>query len=420
MFRAFQAVFLLVAPTFGISANGQHAIRCSLIRQNDNRIVISWEATAGRRYALEGKGSLHEPWQPAGVYLATTNRLAASLPIAARERYFRITQSLQASNPQSATPPRTGYAFDPRFANYFQNSVEVPQRVLSIHQHLLHRGLLEQLAPTAPFAEARSYIAKVHTADHISRLQAIPIDHANGGTERIGAIADLAVAHVLSAVRDVCENRTRNAFCNIRPPGHHQINSGGSYGFCCYANVVIAARFALERYPDLIKRVMIVDWDYHHGNGTEFFIENDPALLFYDTCAGGFYDGGDETLHGLMSRTTGNDAFLREWENELVPQAKAFKPDLILISAGFDSKQGDLMGGLGLTARGYSRLTRKLMDLAEEFSGGRIVSILEGGYADYNSSSPAKFNGLMECVENHVRTLMTGDLQSETPFYSTQ
>ena len=84
MFRAFQAVFLLVALTFGISAKGQHAIRCSLIRLDDNRIVISWEATPGRKYALEGKSSLHEPWQPASVYLATTNRLAASLPIAAR------------------------------------------------------------------------------------------------------------------------------------------------------------------------------------------------------------------------------------------------------------------------------------------------------------------------------------------------
>ena len=412
MARAFQAALVLVALMFGSSAKGQHAIRCSLMRPDHNRIVISWEATPGRSYTIEGTSSLRGPWQPTGVYQATTTRLSASLPLGAREGFFRITQNLQ-----PAKPPLTGFAFDPRFANYFQNAFEVPERVISIHQHLRNQGLLEKLAPIVPFEDAASYIAKVHTAEHIRSLQAIPIDRSDGATEKIGVIADLAVAHILGAVRDVCENKIRNAYCNIRPPGHHQINSGGSYGFCCYANVVIAARFALERYPDLIKRVMIVDWDYHHGNGTEFFTRNNPAFLFYDTCAGGFYGGGDETHHGLMFGNAGNDGFQREWENEMLPLARAFKPDLILISAGFDSKKGYLMGGLGLTARGYSLLTRKVMDIAEEFSGGRIVSILEGGYADNNGRSPATFNGLTECVENHVRTLMTGELQPETPYY---
>jgi acetoin utilization deacetylase AcuC-like enzyme len=420
MFRAFQAAFLLVALTFGTSAKGQQAIRCSLIRLGDNRISISWEATPGRTYTLEGTRSLHEAWQPDGIYVATASHLEASLPIAARERFFRITQTPLPSISKLATPSVTGYAFDLRFANYFQNSYEAPQRVLSINQQLLDRGLLDKLVLAAPFEDAGSYIAKVHTADHIKSLQWIQVDQANGAVERIGAIADLAVAHILGAVRDVCEDRTRNAFCNIRPPGHHQINSGGSYGYCCYANVVIAARFALERYPGLIKKVMIVDWDYHHGNGTEFFVGKDPAFFFYDTCSGAFYGGGDEAFHGIMSGNSGNDGFLREWESELLPQARKFKPDLILISAGFDSKKGDLMGGLGLTARGYSQLTRKLMDIAEEFCEGRIVSILEGGYADNNGKNPPTYNGLMECVENHIRTLMTGELQPETPFFSTQ
>jgi acetoin utilization deacetylase AcuC-like enzyme len=417
MSRAFQLAFLLVTLTFGTSAKGQQAIRCSLTRLNDNRIVISWEATPGRSYTLEGTSSLREPWQPDGIYFATTSQLATSLPIAARERFFRVTQILPPPVAKLAAPPVTAYAFDARFANYFQNPIEVPQRVLSINQRLLDRGLLDKLVPAIPVEDAATYIAKVHTADHIRSLQSIPIDQANGGSERIGTIADLVVAHVLGAVRDVCESRVRNAFCNIRPPGHHQMNSGGSYGYCCYANIVIAARFALERYPDLIKKVLIVDWDYHHGNGTEFFVRNDPAFLFYDTCSGAFYSGGDESQHGLMFGTSGNEGFLREWESELLPQARAFKPDLILVSAGFDSKKGDLMGGLGLTARGYSQLTRKLMDIAEEFCEGRIVSMLEGGYADNNGKNPATFNGLMECVENHVRTLMTGELQPETPSF---
>ncbi len=416
MTRAFQRVFLLASLTFATLASGQNQIRCSLARADRDHLVISWEAAPGRSYTLEGTSSLREPWQSAGVYVATTNRLTLRFSMGVRSRFFRITQSSLLASSHSEKAPPTGYAFDPRFASYFQNSSEVPERVMSIHQHLRQQGLAPDLAAVGPVENPGLSIAKVHTADHISRLQSIPIDRANGATETIGAIADLAVAHVLGAVRDVCESKTRNAFCNIRPPGHHQINTGGPYGFCCYANVVIAARYALEHYPEVVKKVMIIDWDFHHGNGTEFFVGHDPDFLFYDTCAGGFYSGGDESRHGLMNSASGNDGFVREWENEMLPLAKSFQPDLILISAGFDGKMKDLMGGEGLTARGYSLLTRKVMDIADEFSGGRIVSILEGGYAD-TGTSPATFNGLVQCVENHVRTLMTGEVQPETPFF---
>ncbi|MBM3836914.1 MAG: histone deacetylase [Verrucomicrobia bacterium] len=417
MARALQATLVLVALSFSTMAHGQNSLRCSVIRAQQNGVVIAWEAAPGRSYTLEETSSLHGPWRPAGVYLATTNRLAASLTISERTKFFRILQPQRAPNLQSAGTWQTGYAFDPRFANYYQNSAEVPQRVLSINQQLKDQGLLGELAPIEPVPDAGAYIAMVHTPAHIQGIHSIPIDQGHGATEPIGVIADLATAHVLGAVRDVCEGKIRNAFCNIRPPGHHQINSGYSYGFCCHANAVIAGRFALERYPNFIKRVMIVDWDYHHGNGTQFFVGNDPAFLFYDTCAGGFYSGGDESHHGLMTGNPGNDGFLREWENEMLPLAKEFKPDLILICAGFDSKKGDLMGGLGLTARGYSLLTRKVMDIADAFSGGRVVSILEGGYADNNGQFPGTFNGLKQAVENHVRTLMTGELQPETPFF---
>jgi acetoin utilization deacetylase AcuC-like enzyme len=417
MFRAFHVGLILLALNVGKCAAAQNPIRCSIIHSDPDRIVVSWQATPGRSYTLEGRSSLKEPWQSAATCLATTNQSEFKLPIDVRARFFRITESLPTSNLRSDKTPPTGFAYDSSFANYFQNNYEVPERVVSINRRLREQGLLTGLASVVPLAEPRSYIERVHSADHIKAIQAIPLDRDNGATQKIGEIADLAVAYVLGAVRDVCENKIRNAFCNIRPPGHHQINFECSYGFCCYANVVIAARFALEAYPNIIKRVMIIDWDLHHGNGTQFFIQNDPAILFYDTCGGGFYGGGDEKGHGLFTATTGNDGFLREWENEMMPMARAFKPDLILISAGFDSKKYDLMGGLGLTARGYSLLTRKVMDLAEEFSGGRIVSMLEGGYADSGGTSPAMFNGLEQCAENHVRTLMSGELQPETQFY---
>jgi acetoin utilization deacetylase AcuC-like enzyme len=416
IFRALQLALVLLTLTIGTSALAQSPIRCSIVHTDPGHIVVSWEAAPGRNYTLEGRSSVLEAWQPAGVYLALTNRLACSLPLGARARFFRISQTLPL--PVRALSEQvlpTGFAYDPSFANYFQNSVEAPERVTSIHRHFREKGLLERLAPVFPMAEPRSYIERVHTAEHVRAIQSIPIDRVNGATQSIGEIADLAVSYVLGAVRDVCENKTRNAFCNIRPPGHHQMNMATPYGYCCYANVVIAARFALEHYPNLIKRVMIVDWDFHHGNGTESFIKNDPAFLFYDSCTGGFYQGGDETHHALLDAVSGNDGLLREWENEMIPLARAFKPDIIFISAGFDGKKRDLIGGANLTARGYSILTRKVMDLAEEFSGGRIVSILEGGYAD--NGGAMTYDGLQQCVENHVRTLMTGELQPETPFF---
>jgi acetoin utilization deacetylase AcuC-like enzyme len=318
--------------------------------------------------------------------------------------------------PRSSVPG-TGYAYDPRCASYYQNATEVPERVTAINSQIEAAGLLDSLYLIAPVTDPQPAIKRVHTEEHISGIQSITVDETNGATEKIGVIADLAVSYVLGAVRDVCEGKVRNAFCNIRPPGHHQTNNGYPYGYCCYANVVIAARFALDTYGDLIKKVLIVDWDYHHGNGTEALIAGDPSILFYDTCSGSFWNGGDETRHGLMNASSGNEGFLQEWETEMLPLARSFRPDLIIISCGFDSKKYDSMGGLGLTARGFSLLTKKVIDLAQEYSHERIVSILEGGYAD-SGSTPPTFFGLAQCAQTHVRTLLTGQEQEETPYFT--
>lgn len=411
------ACCVLLLPFVAATAEAPKPIRCSIARADKDGVSISWEAAPGKSYAVEATSSLREPWKSAGIYFARTNRLTSRLPIAPRARFFRIAERPRAASVRAADAVATGFAYDARFANYHQNPTEVPERVVSIHRHLRDRGLLNELALITPVADPLTYIAKVHSASHIQGIQAIPVERAHNASESIGTIAELAVGYILGAVRDVCENKVRNAFCNIRPPGHHQVNFGFCYGFCCYANVVIAGRYALERYPNLIKRILIIDWDLHHGNGTQFFVQNDPAFLFYDTCGGGFYSGGDESRHGTMHIHSGIEGFLHEWETELLPMARQFKPDLILISAGFDSKKRDVMGGLGLTARGFSQLTQKVMELADEFSDGRIVSILEGGYSD-SGTYPPTYHGLAQCVENHIRTLMTGEVQPETPFYA--
>ncbi len=410
---------LIYSHIFPFLARAQNPIPCSIQRMGADYVFISWRATPGQSYTLQWAVTSEGPWQTVATYQATAEQLISDLPIDARARFFRVSGNGIRPGDTPVNAPLTGYAFDERFANYypFNNIVEVPQRVLAINQHLSNQGLLQKMAPLAPLSNPSSYIAQVHTADHIQSISSIPLNKGQGASETIGAIAELAVGYVLGAVREVCENNVRNAFCNIRPPGHHQINFGAPYGSCCYANAVIGARYALNHYPAIIKKVMILDWDFHHGNGTEYFVRNDPAFLFYDTCDGSFYSGGEETRHGLMHHNSGIDGFLHEWETEMIPLAKDFKPDLIIISAGFDSEEKDFMGGLGLTAWGFSILTRKVMDLAEQFSNGRIVSIFEGGYADANSGNPPTYHGLIQCIENHVRTLMTGEVYPETPFF---
>jgi acetoin utilization deacetylase AcuC-like enzyme len=243
------------------------------------------------------------------------------------------------------------------------------------------------------------------------------VDLANGATHPVGEIADLAVAYVLGAVRDVCEGKVDNAFAAIRPPGHHVSNSGSLVGFCAYANAVIAARYAREKHG--IQKILIVDWDYHYGNGTEYFIREDTNsfLMEFGSADASSPRGNSDAVH-IVTKNVGsgsNEEYAAVLQNYLVPEMKKFRPELIIISCGFDLKKSDSLGSHLVTAQGISKLTKILMQMAEEHCRGRIVSILEGGYRDRGSSQG--FNGLSQCAENHVRTLMSGRIQPETPFF---
>jgi acetoin utilization deacetylase AcuC-like enzyme len=306
----------------------------------------------------------------------------------------------------------TGYAYSSRFPGYYQNSAEVPQRVEWINKRIVDSGLDKETLPVTPIENPLDWISKVHNEQHIQSIQSLSV--YAGASERIGDIAELAVAYVLGAVQGVCEGKFDNAFCNIRPPGHHVQNGGYPTGYCVYANVVIAAKFARERFG--IKRVLVIDWDYHHGNGTEFFLQDDPDALFFDTCGGSFYTPSDR-IHGLMSCGANNDDFVNVWNEKLIPAAREFKPQLVLICCGFDSKRNDTHGCFDLTAQGFSRLTRLAMDIAQESAEGRVVSILEGGYADRDTQTT--FSGLACCAESHVRTLVSREVQPEAEYYAT-
>ncbi|MFC1584188.1 histone deacetylase [Fibrobacterota bacterium] len=306
----------------------------------------------------------------------------------------------------------TGYVYDDRFLEHY-HSTEMAQRLVTIQQHMADTGLAKEVTNLSFVHEPIPFIKAVHSQEHIDGIRKLP---------RTWPAAELAVAGVLGAVKAVCEGRVKNAFCAVRPPGHHAHNLGAEEGFCFYGNAAITARYAQSAFS--LQRVLIIDWDYHHGNGTEWAFYDDPSVLFFSTHDWPAYPGtGDPGRRGEgtglgyninvhLDCGAGDDAIFQAFDEVLVPAADEFKPELVLISAGFDSKRNDLLGCFDITPCGFSRITRKAMDIAEAHCGGRLVSLLEGGYADRDNPSADTFNGLALSAAAHVGTLLTGDLQS--------
>jgi acetoin utilization deacetylase AcuC-like enzyme len=227
-------------------------------------------------------------------------------------------------------------------------------------------------------------------------------------SERSLEVALEAVGGVLNAVDAVMNGEARNAFCAVRPPGHHATPNRGM-GFCIFNNVAVAARYAQQSHG--AGRILIADWDVHHGNGTQDCFYDDGTVLFMSTHQSPWYPGtgpAQETGEGKGRNTTMNRPFaagagraeiLGSFREDLRRAADGFKPDLVLISAGFDSRLGDPLGGFTLTDRDFGDLTATMMEIAGEHSGSRLVSVLEGGYS---------LEGLAAAVAAHVRGLAEG------------
>jgi acetoin utilization deacetylase AcuC-like enzyme len=215
-----------------------------------------------------------------------------------------------------------------------------------------------------------------------------------------------ATGAALNAVDAVFNQDVQNAFCIVRPPGHHATPIKGM-GFCLFNNVAIAARYAQRKYG--VKRVLIADWDVHHGNGTQDIFYADGSVFFFSTHQHPWYPGTgapDETGEGAGAGMTMNCPFpagsgrkeiVGAFEQMLVPAAKRMKPELVLISAGFDSRVDDPLGNFLLTDADFADLTRVMLDIADQFAGGRLVSVMEGGYS---------LTGLASGVRSHVAALV--------------
>lgn len=294
----------------------------------------------------------------------------------------------------------TGFVYDDLFLEYWleEGHPESPDRLRSIMELLQQSGLLQDLIRIQPKKDILTELALVHTAEHVHALKT--------KREQSNKVALAVVGGILAATDEVCSGRLKNTFCATRPPGHHARNTGKVEGFCFYNGVAIAARYAQENYG--LKKILIVDWDYHHGDGTEAFFYSDPSVLFFSTHDYYAYPGtgnpvriGEGAGKGLNINVhldchcTDKD-IISAFNEKLLPAVNRFKPDLILISAGFDSRQDDLLGCFDITDDGYRHITTMVMQLAEQYCDGRIVSVLEGGY---------NLEGLASAVKVHVETL---------------
>jgi acetoin utilization deacetylase AcuC-like enzyme len=314
-------------------------------------------------------------------------------------------------------PNRTGYIYDDLYLEHELEPFhpESPLRLAALHALFSESGLLEKLVPVPPFDNEKKLVEQIeliHTREHIRNVQSCLTT---------GNVARHAVAGVLGAVDAVCGGKIDNAFCAVRPPGHHAHNDAHrdgyckGEGFCFFNNVAIAARYAQKTWK--LKKILIVDWDYHHGNGTEEAFYSDPSVFYFSTHRLTAYPGtghhgrrGDGRGAGYNLNvplpapdqpygTVTDEHLVAAFEKHLLPRLEEVKfvPDLVLVSAGFDSREKDFLGDFTITDRGFHAITKKVMNLARETCAGRIVSVLEGGY------NP---EGLASAAQAHVKALV--------------
>ena len=309
----------------------------------------------------------------------------------------------------------TGFVYDAVYLRHITGSghPERPERLEAIVARLQAAGLLETLTRIKLRPAEEKWLTAVHTPEHIAALREL---HAQGErfagsrdtpvSESSYEVALMAAGGVLAAVDAVMAGEVRNAFCAVRPPGHHATHDK-SMGFCLLNNVAIAARYVQKKHK--LPKVLIVDWDVHHGNGTQDIFYEDPSVFYFSVHQYPFYpgsgsadergagEGKGQTLNVPLPAGSGNAEFQQAFSQKLLPAARQFRPDFVLVSAGFDAHEDDLLGQMRVTTEGFAQLTAIVRQIAEEHCRGRLVSVLEGGY---------DLDGLATSVEAHVRALV--------------
>jgi len=302
-----------------------------------------------------------------------------------------------------------GFCSDERFLEHLTPAghPERPDRLRRLLDHLRETGVLNRLSRIPARAAGMDDLLAVHTREHIMRIRRIC--EAGGGVLDAGDthasalsydVAMLAAGAVLSSIDAVLSGSLRSAFCAVRPPGHHA-ERGEPMGFCLLNNAAIGARYARRRHG--IQRVAILDWDVHHGNGTQHIFEDDPSVLYISLHQYPFYpgtgaasergigEGEGATLNVPLPAGTGEERYRTEFLTRVVPALASFAPGLLLVSAGFDAHRDDPLAHMRLTEASFGEFTRLVAGIAP------VVSVLEGGY---------NLAALASSVEHHLRALI--------------
>jgi acetoin utilization deacetylase AcuC-like enzyme len=312
---------------------------------------------------------------------------------------------------------RTGYVYDDRYLRHDPGvwHPERPDRLKAIHRNLKDSNLLELVVPVPPYPAPLEWLERLHDPDYIRRFKEACKKGARifevpdcGICRESYEIARLAAGGVMAAADAVMGGEADNAFCAVRPPGHHA-ERNRALGFCFFNNVAMGALYLLENFG--LEKVAIVDWDVHHGNGTQHLFESDPRVFYLslhespEHCypGTGFPQekgkgkGRGFTLNLPLAPQSGDAEYLGALKREGLPRLRRFAPQFLLISAGFDAHQDDRLAHMKLTREGYRDMGRLLLNLAQEFTGGKVITVLEGGY---------NLEVLKDCTEDHLRLLL--------------
>lgn len=310
---------------------------------------------------------------------------------------------------------KTGLVYHPAFLEHDMGPghPESPNRLRAIMQRLEESGTAAHLKRIEPRRAEDEWITQIHSPNYVASLNRhaptegrVSLDPDTSMSPGSLHAAYLAAGGALAAVDAIMANQVEHVFCAVRPPGHHA-EAGRAMGFCLFNNVAIAARYVQKKYG--LTRVLIVDWDVHHGNGTQHSFEEDPSVLFFSTHQYPHYPGtgrGTErgkgagegfTINVPMEAGEGDDEYHAIFLKSLAPAADAFKPEFVMISAGFDAHKADPLASMGLTEAGYADLTDIVAGIAKRHAHGHILSSLEGGY---------NLNALAHSVDAHINALV--------------
>lgn len=311
-------------------------------------------------------------------------------------------------------PARTGLIYHPDYLRHLtgHGHPESPERLTAIINRLEETGLLKELTLIEPISAREEDILLIHSREHFDTIKNA---WDNGYTaltpdtpisEESFRIAMLAAGGVLTGIDKIMAGEIDNCMALVRPPGHHA-TPDNAMGFCLFNNIAIGARYLQKRHN--IEKILIVDWDLHHGNGTQEAFYEDPSVLYFSTHqyphypgTGSIHEKGEGNGKGFtinipMRAGTPPEEFMNKFRDSLYDRALEFSPDFILVSAGFDAHRDDPLGELLLTDESYGEMTRIVLDIANRCCDGRVLSALEGGY---------NLNALARSVEAHLRAMM--------------